>query len=324
MAVRVCELTVLGEFKPFGLIAEALDGKPPDTDPDDYDYFLFDPEIARDRNEIDETDTCGSALRDRSDHELFIRGNKIIWSTGARVFKRFTLPSPVIMACWCHLGDLSEALLCILLTDSLTIYNISGEVVSIPIPCTITSIWPLPFGLLLQSASENSPMQNHLSSPSPLFGVCDMSRAKREIVHSPHHNFGVLGTFDHVIKGDSAIMSSHLILKDLLEEPHLMHVEERGKLTIMKDFDERTIWTSNRIPLMASYNKGKMQHSLWVAEIINSNFEAENASLSGAALDDVLDKNFSFRRIWQGKGAQTAASKVFLATDDDADRKSVV
>jgi anaphase-promoting complex subunit 1 len=36
----------------------------------------------------------------------------------------------------------------------------------------------------------------------------------------------------------------------------LMHVEERGKLTIMKDFDERTIWTSNRIPLMASYNKG--------------------------------------------------------------------
>ncbi|KAG6765462.1 hypothetical protein POTOM_029505 [Populus tomentosa] len=331
MAVRVCELTVLGEFKPFGLIAEALDGKPPDTDPDDYDYFLFDPEIARDRNEINETDTCGSALRDRSDHELFIRGNKIpiyllslrwlnriIWSTGARVFKRFTLPSPVIMACWCHLGDLSEALLCILLTDSLTIYNISGEVVSIPLPCTITSIWPLPFGLLLQSASENSPMQNHFSSPSPLFGVCDMSRAKREIVHSPHHNFGVLGTFDHVIKGDSVIMSSHLILKDLLEEPHLMYVEERGKLTIMKDFDERTIWTSNQIPLMASYNKGKMQHSLWVAEIINSNFEAKNASLSGAALDDVLDKNFSFRRIWQGKGAQTAASKVFLATDDDA------
>ena len=53
-----------------------------------------------------------------------------------------------------------------------------------------------------------------------------------------------------------------------------------------------------------------MQHSLWVAEIINSNFETENASLSGAALDSVLDKKFSFRRIWQGKGAQTAASKV--------------
>ncbi|KAJ6350382.1 hypothetical protein OIU78_006531 [Salix suchowensis] len=127
-------------------------------------------------------------------------------------------------------------------------------------------------------------MQNRFSSPSSLFGVRDMCRARREIVHSPHHNFGVLGTFDHVIKGDSVIMSSHLILKDLLEEPHLMYAEERGKLTIMKDFDERTIWTSNRIPLMASYNKGKMQHSL----------------------------------IWQGKGAQTAASKVFLATDDDA------
>lgn len=33
----------------------------------------------------------------------------------------------MLQACWCHLGDLSEALLCILLTDSLTIYNISGK-----------------------------------------------------------------------------------------------------------------------------------------------------------------------------------------------------
>ena len=89
MAVRVCELTVLGEFKPFGLIAEALDGKPPDTVPDDYDYFLFDPEVARDRNEIDETGTCGSALSDRSDHELFIRGNKYIILTLPFSFEKF-------------------------------------------------------------------------------------------------------------------------------------------------------------------------------------------------------------------------------------------
>ncbi|CAK7325887.1 unnamed protein product [Dovyalis caffra] len=341
----VRELTVLGEFKPFGLIAEALDGKPPDDVPDKYDYFLFDPEVARDRNEIDEPDTSGSELSDRSDHELFIRGNKIIWSTGARVFKRFTLPSPVIMACWCRLGDLSEALLCILHVDSLTIYNISvwqnnQHAITPVVSITKTMQHIVKRRKVASSATEgnNSLMQNPFSSSSPLFGARDMSHARREIVHSPHHNFGVLGTFDQMIKGDSVIMSSHLILKDLLEEPHallifgfshdnrlycfdlsqLMYVEERGKLTIMKDFDERTIWTSNRIPLMASYNKGKMQHSLWVAEIINSNFESENASLSGVVLDGVLDKQFSFRRIWQGKGAQTAASKVFLATDDDA------
>lgn len=34
------------------------------------------------------------------------------------------------------------------------------------------------------------------------------------------------------------------------------YIEERGKLCLMKEFDERTIWTSDRIPLMASYNKG--------------------------------------------------------------------
>lgn len=65
-------LTVLGEFKPFGLIAEALDGKSTD---DDYTYSLFDPEVARQRDEP-ESDENESSLSDRSDHELFIRGNR--------------------------------------------------------------------------------------------------------------------------------------------------------------------------------------------------------------------------------------------------------
>lgn len=76
MPVGVRELNVLGEFKPFGLIAEALEGKPPDDVPDKYDYFLFDPEMVRDRDEIDDADASGFALSDRSDHELFIRGNR--------------------------------------------------------------------------------------------------------------------------------------------------------------------------------------------------------------------------------------------------------
>lgn len=76
MSIGVRRLTVLGEFKPFGLIAEALDGKPADDFTEKYDYFLFDPEVARQRDEADDFDASGAALSDRSDHELFIRGNR--------------------------------------------------------------------------------------------------------------------------------------------------------------------------------------------------------------------------------------------------------
>lgn len=67
-------------------------------------------------------------------------------------------------------------------------------------------------------------------------------------------------------------------------------------------------WVGDLVPLYA----GKMQHSVWVAEVINSNLEVANASLTDAAPVGVLDKQFSFRRIWQGKGAQTAACKVLV------------
>ncbi|XVE52472.1 hypothetical protein DITRI_Ditri02bG0124500 [Diplodiscus trichospermus] len=319
MPVGVRQLTVLGEFKPFGLIAEALDGKPPDNSTDNYDYLLFDPEIARQREENLDNDSLVSALSDRRDLELFIRGNRIIWSMGSRVFKRFTLPSPVVMACWCRMGDISEALLCVLQIDSLTIYNVSGEVVSIPLPCSVVSIWSLPFGLLLQRVAEdNSVTHGPFSYSSPSLGSCDIIRNRRESRHSPQHNISFLTAYDHLIKGESISMSSHLILKDLLEEPQSSYIEERGKLNIMRDFDERTIWTSDVVPLLASYNKVKMQHSVWVAEVINSSLEVENASLFATVPVSVLPKRFCFRRIWQGKGAHSATSKVFLATDDDA------
>ncbi|KAL0003395.1 hypothetical protein SO802_017176 [Lithocarpus litseifolius] len=319
MSVGVRRLTVLGEFKPFGLIAEALDGKPADNVTDKYDYFLFDPEVARERDESGEQHASGSAFSDRSDHELFIRGSRIIWTIGSRVFKRFTLPSPIIKVCWCRLGNMAEALLCVLQIESLTIYNTSGEVVSITLPRTIASIWPLPFGLLLQQAAEvHSPTHIPFSCSSPLLGVRDVHRRRRETSHSPQHNLNFLSGSDYNCKGDAGSISSHLILKDPLEEPQLTFIEERGKLNIMKEFDERTIWTSDQIPLMASYNKGKMQHSVWVAEAVNSNLELANSSSADVVPAGVLPKQFSFRRIWQGKGAQTAASKVFLATDNDA------
>ncbi|KAF8397264.1 hypothetical protein HHK36_016174 [Tetracentron sinense] len=318
MSVGARHLTVLGEFKPFGLIAEALDGKPTENATDKYDYFIFDPEIAQERDDTIDYDSSASGSSSRSDHELFIRGNRIIWTTGSRVHKRFTSPSLVIMACWCRMGDMTEALLCVLQIDTLTIYNTLGEIVSIPLPHSVISIWPLPFGLLLQKATEgNCPTYAPFSSSSPLLSTRELARPKREIGFSPQHEFSYLDSFEHTVKGDITTISSHLILKDLLEEPQATFVEERGKLSTMKDFDERTIWTSDAIPLMASYNKGKLQHSVWVVEIANSNIEAAISSLSDVLPAGVLSKKFSFRRIWQGKGAQSAASKVFLATDDD-------
>ncbi|KAF5944722.1 hypothetical protein HYC85_018799 [Camellia sinensis] len=311
MSVGVRELTVLGVFKPFGLIAEALDGKPTHQLPHNYSYFLFHPQLTKQRDEADGFNASSSST-DRSDHELFFRANRIIWSTGSRVYKRFTLPSSVIMACWCPMGDMSEASLCVLQSDSLTIYNTTGEEVSILLPRIVTSIWPLPFGLLLQQATEGS-----LPTYAP-FPLSSPPSSARDILFRPKGDIGDSAQHNYTSPGDEASVSSHLILKDLLEEPQVTHIEERGKVSIMREFDERTIWTSDRIPLMASFNKGKMQHSLWVVEVVNSNLEMGNSKSSDVVPSGVLPKQFSFRRIWQGKGSQTAASEVFLATDDDA------
>uniref|UniRef100_A0A803M3V4 Anaphase-promoting complex subunit 1 n=1 Tax=Chenopodium quinoa TaxID=63459 RepID=A0A803M3V4_CHEQI len=317
MAEGVRELTVLGEFKPFGLIAESLDGKPIDNVSDKYDYFLFDPEVTRERDEFDGIDSSASSSIsvDGCDHEIFIRGNRIMWITGSRVYKRFTLSSAVIMACWCHLAHSSEAVLCILQVDVLTIFNTAGELTSVPLPGIVTSIWPLPFGLLVQQAAEgNRPTYAPLSFSAPLLNSRD-TLLKRELRQSPQQIFGFSSSDD---QGNSASVSSHLILNDPLEEPQPVYVDERGGLKIMKDFDERTIWTSDRVPLIASYNREKTQHSLWVAESVSTCVGEHVISSSHEAHTEVFPCQFSFRRIWQAKGYQAAATKVFVATDDDA------
>lgn len=69
MSPGVRHLNVLGEFKPFGLVAEALDGKPQDDSADKYDYFLFDSNVAREAGN-------GALTSGFGDHEIFIRGNR--------------------------------------------------------------------------------------------------------------------------------------------------------------------------------------------------------------------------------------------------------
>ncbi|KAK3042105.1 hypothetical protein RJ639_001807 [Escallonia herrerae] len=337
MSVGVRHLTVLGEFKPFGLVAEALDGKPSDNVSNKYDYFLFDPEITRQRDEADGFDASASSS-DRGDHELFIRGNRpatythVFPQSSSGLFLEGILRKfSTLKACWCRMGDMSEALLCILQSDSLAIYNTTGETVSIHLHRPLTSIWPLPFGLLLQQATEtSSPTYVPFSSSGPLLSARDLPRQRRYIGYSPQHNFTSPNAFDYAMKEEGPSTSSHLVLKDLLEEPqacitvttsHICqatYMEEKGRLNIMKEFGEQTIWTSHLIPLMASYDEGKMQHSVWVVEVVSFDLEVANSKLFDRVPAEVLPKQFSFRRIWQGKGAQTAASKVFMATDNDA------
>ncbi|XP_021862745.2 anaphase-promoting complex subunit 1 isoform X2 [Spinacia oleracea] len=319
MATGVRELNVLGEFKPFGLIAEGLDGKSTDNVSDKYDYFLFDPDVTRERDEFEGIDSSASSSIsiDGCDHEIFIRGDRIMWITGSRVYKRFTLSSAVTMACWCHMAHSPEAVLCILQVDALTVFSTAGELTSVPLPGIVTSIWPLPFGLLVQQAAEgNPPTCAPLSSSVPFLSGRD-TLFKREVRQSPQQGFD-FSCSDDIVKENSVSVSSHLILNDPLEEPQPVYVDERGELKIMKDFDERTIWTSDRVPLIASHNRDQMQHSLWVAESMNSCVGDHAVSSSHESHSEVFPCRFSFRRIWQAKGYPTAATKVFVATDDDA------
>lgn len=104
------------------------------------------------------------------------------------------------------------------------LFCLIGEVVSVPLPRTIKSIWPLPFGLLLQHAAEvNSTAPAPSSSSNPLFGLRDLSRPRRESGHSPQHNFNSVTALDHIAKGEAISMPSHVILKDPLEEPHVCY-----------------------------------------------------------------------------------------------------
>nr|CAB3465535.1 unnamed protein product [Digitaria exilis] len=305
-AIGLRRLTVLREFRPHGLVVEEADGEGAARPPQDYDYFLFDPALAASPG--DEASASGAD----GDHELFIRGNQIIWSNGSRVHKRYISPNTVIMACWCRMNAISDALLCVLQVDTLSLYNVTGEVVSVPLPYAVSSIWPLPFGLLLQKSADGGHM---VSSSSSLLDARDLNR--------PNKDYGLTysvscqaNTMETDSKANGCLISSHLILKHPLEEPQATYFEENDKLTMMKDFDEKIIWTSDAIPLMASYHKGKSQHSVW--QIDGASYqEATNDNMMLPVSCDISSHKCAFRKIWQGKFSQSTASKVFLATDID-------
>lgn len=87
-------------------------------------------------------------------------------------------------------------------------FCVIGEIVSLPLPRTITSIWPLPFGLLLQQEVEaTTPSRIPFSSTSPLFSARDI----------------LLSSSGHIQKGEGSLVSSHLILMDPLDEEQVCY-----------------------------------------------------------------------------------------------------
>lgn len=96
----------------------------------------------------------------------------------------------------------------------------TGEVVSVPLPRTVISIWPLPFGLLLQQAAEMNPSSYvPFASASPTLGSREMLRQRKEVGNISPQNFHSPVAHDLISKRDMSYLSSHLILRDPLEEP---------------------------------------------------------------------------------------------------------
>lgn len=102
---------------------------------------------------------------------------------------------------------------------------LAGDAVSIPLSRAVTSIWPLPSGLLLQQTNEsNSSIHSHFSSSSPYLTARDLPRSKKDMGYSPQQISSLRSSWDHMNRGDGALVSSHLILKDPLEEPQVFKI----------------------------------------------------------------------------------------------------
>ncbi|BDA45310.1 probable anaphase-promoting complex subunit 1 at N-terminal half [Coccomyxa sp. Obi] len=87
---------------------------------------------------------------DSFDEEICWRGNRVVWSAGRIVRRRFTLESPVLQVAWATFsGNEAGSTLCMLQNSALTTYTLSGQLQTVPVPAAVTSLHPILQGLLL-------------------------------------------------------------------------------------------------------------------------------------------------------------------------------
>ena len=148
---------------------------------------LLDEDDGEEEVEEDDDDEVEDAGRGRDEtmdyalsgeEEVWWRKNSLVWSSGRKICKTFTLPSTIVSSVFCDLFVLTETSgdsrsvcsehqkatkekkerhLCALYSDGLYLYSIEhGTTQSVVLPCKMSSIWPSPFGLLLERSSMTS------------------------------------------------------------------------------------------------------------------------------------------------------------------------
>ena len=98
---------------------------------------------------------------------------KVVWSSGNRVQKSFTLKLPILQAIWCYFSDENLASsnptrniekkarsLCVLQSEMVTVYAPDGEIYSVALPCKVMFLLASP---LLLSACLLAFLLSYLS-----------------------------------------------------------------------------------------------------------------------------------------------------------------
>ncbi|GMH41655.1 hypothetical protein BSKO_09565 [Bryopsis sp. KO-2023] len=111
-------------------------------------------QVKYDRTKASVTLYGGGSLvlgKDSADEELFVYENSVIWSAGGVLRKKFSFDSTVHKACWCRFDcEEDERVLCVLEQNMVSVYRLSGELVTSPFSQKYFDMWPLPSGLILE------------------------------------------------------------------------------------------------------------------------------------------------------------------------------
>ncbi|KAJ7525602.1 hypothetical protein O6H91_17G058400 [Diphasiastrum complanatum] len=292
-------------------------------------YFLFDPAVNRARSTGLELAALESSSANH-DGELYIEHNTVIWSAGHQVLKRFSATSGVIQAIWCFMESVIEPFLCVLHSDSLATYTPSGEIYSVPLHFSVSSIWCIPSGLLLQRTSDSGID----IAPTPTQSTSSPFLTTRELYRDVIREGAFSGTISRVSPSLHGLgrktygaspppvrpSSSHFTLQHPLEEPEALQVQEAAKFRALTDMDEYIIWTSSSFPYVATYHKGKMQHSLWRINPLGTKSEIGLFSGRPMAIPNCArgsSTGFCLQSVWQDKVVQSQANQVLMVTDED-------
>eukprot|EP00761_Pharyngomonas_kirbyi_P009570 gb/GECH01009587.1/.p1 GENE.gb/GECH01009587.1/~~gb/GECH01009587.1/.p1 ORF type:complete len:1896 (+),score=464.93 gb/GECH01009587.1/:1-5688(+) len=133
----------------------------------------------------------------------------IIWSRGGKIVKRLTfdketdinlLGGKLIHACFAKFDDIPGRCIVVVQELQLLVYDSSGEVFGVPLPCRIRRVWPLTNGILIERDSENNDggeqdeaylpvllsLIHPLEEPKP---VATQEQYKYHLTHKLNNNF---------------------------------------------------------------------------------------------------------------------------------------